>query len=209
MCKNNCKSRCFSGNEEGYTLMELLIVVFILVSLSGAMLLNSSGAKEQARLTSAVDVVESTLINTQAIGMNGKPFPEDATRDNPEAFDKGYGVYIEKDETHIMVYGGQGDIDDSGGIDPNEEKYNGSSQDYEMVMLPARVTIDSVEITNASGNFVQSNNGANVLFRRGSVQAHIHRRTGFDNADRIKIVLKSGDMEAVVYVIKTGLIYHE
>ncbi len=191
------------SRKEGFTLIELIIVVSILVGLATMISINSVTARKQSNISRAVDVVNSNLVYTQSIGMNGKPFPENSTFSNPENFDRGYGIHFVKDGTSFIIYGGKGDADTSGVIDSYEETYS-ASNNYKTINLPSGVKIDSLRITNP-GTDVPKNN-VDILFRRGSSQAHIHG-PGFTNAGIVKINLKDGSFTGCITVNKAGLIY--
>ncbi len=200
---NFFKKYMLRSKKEGFTLIELIVVVSILVGLATMISINSTTARKQSSLSRGVSVVKSNLVYTQSIGMNGKPFPENSTFSQSENFDRGYGIHFVKDGTSIIIYGGKGDVDGSGDIDSDEETYS-TSNNYKIINLPGRVKIDSIRITNPGIN-VQKNN-VDILFRRGSSQAHIHG-PGFTNAGTVKITLKNGSFIGCITVNKTGLIY--
>lgn len=183
--------------EKGYTLLELVVTVGLLISLSTVIALNATGSRTQIKLANSAKLLESALTQAQAYGMSGKAFPEGDT--SPEAFDRGYGVYIENGSGVIIIYGGQGDTNSDGVIDSNEERYVPGNE-YETIPFEGGVFIEDIAGSNA--------HAAHVFFRRGETGAHLHRESpDVDNANEIILKLSIEGNEVDVVVNKTGLIY--
>lgn len=206
-----CKIRLFSDMEikkiQGYTLIELIIVIGLLAGLSTVMVLNGSDARSLAHLENASRQLESALTEAQSYGNSGLAFPPGES--DAEDFDKGYGVHVTPtDNKKIYVYGGLGDLDGDG-FEADEEKlsdfnhYTAGGQVYEVIQLEGSVVIDQVR--GLEPPVANSPNGGHVLFRRGQLIASAF--TPNRDMNGLEITLKSGAFTKKVYVYSTGLIY--
>lgn len=187
------------SNHFGYTFIELVVVIALLMGLTTVVLLNSSESRNVTKLNNAVRELEGALLEAQALGNSGRAFPPGDSSD--VAFDKGYGVFVDKNASSVIIYGGQGPGGDAF-IDPSEEMYI-SGQDYETVHFTGEAIISNIEPstgTNASE--------AHILYRRGTMEAHLHSVSPNQfNLNMLTITLERNGVEKDVVVTKTGLIY--
>jgi type II secretory pathway pseudopilin PulG len=207
---NNEKRAC-CGMEikkiQGYTLIELIIVVGMMLGLTAVMVLNGTDSRHLANLESAARQLEATLSQAQAYGNSGRAFPPGES--DPEDFDKGYGVFLTKNGDTVFMYGGQGDLNSDDSYEGDERRFINQSpypggQEYEAVKLEGSVVISEMR-GNASS---QNANEAHILFKRGEPIVHIYSNNQEDFSD-LAITLESGGFEKKVMVYDTGLIYEE
>ncbi len=173
--------------EKGYTLMELLIVIFLLTGLSTVILLSNNGTKDVARVNAAARLLESTLVEAQSYGNSGRACPIGSNE-----FDNGYGVYVTNgtNNDRIIVYCGNG----PGG---NPEKYSsGVNTVIETIYFDGGVTVTSVG----------GGNETHALFKRGSNEVHLYSNGSTLQNLRI-ITLSKGSQSKNIVINKTGLIY--
>jgi prepilin-type N-terminal cleavage/methylation domain-containing protein len=195
--KRELFSKTMIKTRKGYTLIELVVVVALLTGLSTILLLNSSDSKKITYLNTATRQLESAYMQAQAFGNSGRAFPPGVA--SPD-FDRGYGVYVEKNSDTIIIYGGQGDADSDGTISADEEKYV-SGNEYESIKLQGGVIVSRID-TSASNNRPEGH----TLFRRGEAETHIHS-DNHDFLDDMTIRLEIGGLTKDVVVNKNGLIY--
>lgn len=190
--------------EGGYTLIELVVVLALLVGLTTTIILNGSDSRRLTHLNNATLQLESMLTQAQAYGHSGQAFP--VGDDSPEAFDRGYGIYAERNSGTILMYGGEGDTNGDGVITHAEEKYTDAGQIFESVTLEGGVVVSRIDFAPSPAN----QNRLYVLFRRGETGAHIHglaNAAQYNNRDAVTITLSLGSLQQRVVVNKTGLIY--
>lgn len=194
--------------QRGFTLLELIVTIGLLVGLSSVIVLNSVGSREQIKLSNSAKILEVALTEAQAYGSSGKAFPEGDT--SPEAFDRGYGVYVSKNASEIIIYGGPGDLDGDGTFDPEEGMFDGNEDNvYERIYLEGGVKVVDIDGSNA--------HAVHILFKRGDSRAHIRKENPEQPDDEVTFRLSLGEdpeseiisVGAAIEVIvnKTGLIY--
>ncbi len=175
------------NDEKGYTLMELLVVIFLLISLSTVILLSNNGSKDVAKVNAAARKLEAVLTEAQSYGNSGKACPPSLNN-----FDNGYGVFVSTtNPDRIIVYCGDGTA-------PGEKYSSGASAVVETVYFDA-----GVKVTN-----VGTGNQTHVYFKRGMNGAHLYGNGATQQASRT-VTLGKGAISAKVTVNKTGLIYIE
>ena len=188
--------------EKGYTLVELLVVIALLLGLSSFIVLNGTESRRVVHLNNAALQLESALTKAQALGNSGQAFPPGV--DDPEAFDRGYGVHLVQGGGEVIIYGGLGDADNNGVISAVEEKYQSSAQDFEVIRFNGGVTVAHIGFPGSP----PQGNEVHILFRRGETEARIHGHNNpTQNRDATTIRLTTGSMSKNVVVNKTGLIY--
>jgi type II secretory pathway pseudopilin PulG len=177
------------NDEKGYTLMELLVVIFLLISLSTVILLSNNGSKDVAKVNAAARKLEAVLTEAQSYGNSGKACPPGSNN-----FDNGYGVFVSTTiPDRIIVYCGNGN-----GTAMGERYSPGVSTVVETVYFDA-----GVKVTNAG-----TGNQTHVYFKRGMNGAHLYDNGTTQQASRT-VTLGKGVISAKVTVNKTGLIYIE
>jgi prepilin-type N-terminal cleavage/methylation domain-containing protein len=189
-------------NKKGFTLIELIVVVTLLTGLSTLLLIRNQTSRDLSQLIAASRQLESALMQAQSYGNSGRMFLFPAEVANPKMYDRGYGVYIKKNLTKIVIYGGQGDGDGDGDIDAGEDRYIVGNE-FEEIELFGGTEVDHIW-TDKNPN----KNSIHILFRRGETGAHMHTNS-HHYLDETRITLKNGGLTRDVVVTKTGLIYSE
>jgi len=197
---------------QGFTLIEVLVVLGMLGILAGMLAINARGVRETRNLDIAVDEVVSTLRQVQAWGDTGRSVPAEVVANgdvsDAERYDRGYGVHFDQDATSILVYFGFGADRDTSRV----AKHNRYDPDnlVETVQLPRGVTVSDISIDGVAGP-----NELHVLVRRGRVRADEEtvflgshsNGTSHNYRSAAEITLASGSLTRTVYVNKYGLIY--
>jgi type II secretory pathway pseudopilin PulG len=195
---------------QGYTLIELIAVIAMLMGLTAVMVLNGADSRHLSNLENGARQLESALSKAQAYGNSGRAFPP-GTND-PKNFDAGYGVFISpNDNKKIIIYGGLGDLDNDGfevdeDILSNTNHYTAGGQVYETITLEGSVVIDRVKGKSPASAAPQ---GLSVLFRRGPQPVYMYRHSNNDNFKGCEITLESGGFKKTIHVFSSGLIYIE
>ncbi len=180
---------------KGFTLIELVVVLGILVGLGGTLLLQGSGARDRMKVQRAAVQLKAAIIEAQALGNSGRIFtPEGVPYDEKLDYDRGYGIYVEEGDDFITMYGGDGD-----GTGPNDEVYDVDNT-YEVVTFESGVEVDDVSV---GGNRVQ------IFFRRGESGALIFKTNSSVLQSNVTITLALNDASAKVFVNEAGLVYIE
>jgi len=198
--------------QQGYTLLELIIVIGLMGLLVSVMLINGVDSRRIQQLENAARQLESAVAEAQAYGNSGKAYPEGGT--DPEDFNRGYGVYVATAETDdankkIIIYGGDGDANNDGSVVLSEEVYDAISQQYEMINLTGSVYVKYIRNINPAGNIVMADNpSGGVLFRRGRTSAGVYT-DGVAAIHGIQITLGAGSFEKKIRIYPTGLTYIE
>jgi prepilin-type N-terminal cleavage/methylation domain-containing protein len=194
------------NRKKGYTMMELLVVIALITGLSTVIVLNGTDSRSLTKVTVAAAQLESALLEAQAFGRSGRAYPPGDS--DPKAFDRGYGVYIEENQTSVVIYGGSGDLDiPLDGVQPDEELYD-SARSYETVDLNG-VKVKEMKSSSIPGAGVRPKE-AHLLFRRGEEEAQLQSKVPpFQNLNDFTITLEANGMIKKVVVNSAGLIYIE
>jgi type II secretory pathway pseudopilin PulG len=196
--------------NQGYTLIELIVVIGMMLSITAVMVLNGADSRRLANLENAARQLESALMEAQAYGNSGRAFPPGES--DPEDFDKGYGVFLSTndDPDKVFIYGGRGDLNSDDAYEGDERRfinkdyYADGGQRFETIQLEGAVEVSAMK--GVSSN--QSAKELHVLFKRGEPKVHIYSQNQEDFSD-FTITLKSGVFEKKVVIHDTGLIYIE
>lgn len=122
---NNTKhQKCKSG--AGITLIEILVVIFIMVLLSGIMITDFPKIKRQFAITRSVYKMSQDIRRAQDMGFSGEQL-EDASGNVISI--KGYGVYINIDRLGAKKYFIYADIDNDNEYDMNTAEGEAVAED--------------------------------------------------------------------------------
>jgi type II secretory pathway pseudopilin PulG len=128
-------------NNSGYTLVEMLVSVFVITLLTGMFVVNYHGASNSSRLSLAAQEMASNIRTAQnnSLGLvkYGDILPAG-----------GWGFYLDKAANQYYIFG---DLDGNETYDNGEnDKANGAK----IVTLPSGVVVDSITENSSSVNSI-------------------------------------------------------
>ncbi|MCK4554651.1 prepilin-type N-terminal cleavage/methylation domain-containing protein [Candidatus Parcubacteria bacterium] len=118
--------------QAGFTLMELLASMFIVVLLTGIFLTNYHGANERNKLIMATQKLASDIRMAQNYALGAKEFEGDIPVE-------GWGVRLEEGNGFYKIFA---DNDDNGFYDYD------LGEEYKIINLPDGIIVKSIDIGN-------------------------------------------------------------
>jgi len=190
----------------GFTILELVVVIALLTTLGGMFALNTSTARDQARLDAATRELQSLLREAQTLGRTGRMV---SNTNCTALYDCGYGVYVLNNGSGTLTvrfYEGRGAGDSSTQAD---NQFDSDVNTPIVRSLDVSRFNGSISIQDAGGSVAPSDN-VHVHFRRGLLGAVISTVDGTMNhaSTSISLATDSGFSNTVV-VNSAGLIYVE
>ena len=178
MLKNNIQKNHL-GQQAGFTLTELLVVMFIISLLSGLVLAGHRSSQKRYALSQATQQLVSELRKAQNMAMSGV---EMAGR-------SGYGIYADKDDISYTIY-----ADKNG-----NSSYQGEPPDelIETINLPSQIKISSVSPLP---------NKVDIFFKPPEPITYINAPSGV-NSGTITLELEGTSSTKTVTITTAGLIY--
>lgn len=131
--------------KTGFTMMELLVSISIIVLISGIFLANFHYAEQQGKVNMAAQKLASDIRLMQSYALALKEF--ETISDFPEG---GWGIFlttIKPDDDSYYVYA---DHEDGSGGNPDHEYDNGEL--FNQIALPAGVSIEGIRIDGTPRN---------------------------------------------------------
>lgn len=177
MLKNNIQKN-YLGQQAGFTLTELLVVMFIISLLSGLVLANHRSGQKRYALSQATQQLVSDLRKAQNMAMSGVDI---------EGQYYGYGIYIRRLDS-VVYYRIYADKDD-------DNKYD-SGESLETVNLPEGIEIKATSPASK----------VDVFFRSPEPTTYINYPASV-NPGTITLELKGTSSTKTITVTTTGLIY--
>lgn len=165
----------------GFTMIEMLVVMFIIVSVTIFSLANYRAGQRQYTLTQAVQQLVSDIRKAQNMALSGFGV---AGQYN------GYGVYINEDDSYYIIYGNEN-------ASPN---YQSSDDIIETISLPDRIVIQSV--SPASGKL-------HIFFEPPQPITYLSGDTTAGVSKTITLGLEGSSLSETVKVTTAGLIQVE
>ncbi len=191
------------SKSSGFTLIELMVVMALLVGISTTLSLNAKASRDVTNIDAAAQQIVSTVRYAEALGKSGTVFGTGPTQN-----DRGYGVYMADDTSTLIIYGG-----DNIGPAPLHNTYDAGgalSRDQQRVetqVLPRGVTITDICVKNTQTCTSGDSSEAHIHLRRGSTVAHLHKNSTTATASYVGIILRAGTEVRTVWVVSTGLVY--
>lgn len=188
--------------NKGFTLIELIAVIAIITGLTVALLVNGTKGRDDTQVDAAARQLESMFAYAQTMGKGGKAREGDTSL---ERFDKGFGIYLEKDSNEVILYGGDG-------IDPTDLDNNtyDSSNMVSQSVFGGGVTVTNICAHETAGGPCSGagfSNELHVLYRRGNPINPIHT----DHPNKVfvdaQITLGVHGITRTVVVNDAGMIY--
>ena len=122
--KNNFLSSKKFQRQFGLSMIELLVVMFIISLISAVTLANYRGGQRKYILTQSTQRLSSDIRKAQNMALSGYDLAESY---------RGYGVYIDKDVSYYIIYGDKN----------NNTTYQPSDDIIETIYLPDNIEIKS------------------------------------------------------------------
>ena len=162
----------------GFTIIELLVVIFIIGLLSTLVLVNYRGGQKKYALSQSVQQLVSDLREAQNMAMSGVDI---------EGQYYGYGVYVNRHDlnTSYQLYADEN----------NDNKYD-SGESLETVSLPEGIEI---KLTSPASK-------VDVFFRSPEPTTYINSPSSV-NPGTITLELKGASLTKTITVTTAGLIY--
>jgi len=135
--------------KTGFTIIELLVSLAIIVALSAVVLWNQSEATRSINIANAVNEFIIRLREAQTYGVSVKVV--DDTSAEGETYKAGYGIYLRFDTNYIILFA---DKDNDGHYDGTETCQTGAA--YEC--LDKYTLIGGVKIIDMCGQIANSDN---------------------------------------------------
>jgi len=173
-------------NQKGFTITELLVVIFIIGLLSSGVLLSHRGINRKYSLDQGIQLMLSDLRKAQHMAMNGVGI------NNPE-IDCGYGLVINSGSpTSYLFYADK----HASNCDLSDNKYTpGLDASIQVVTLANDIIIDSV-----------SNNPLDILFKYPEPTAHINQSSAAGVSGTITLKDKGSIETHSININTAGLI---
>jgi len=177
MSKNNIQKN-YLGQQAGFTLLELVIVVFIIGTLSGLVLANHRSGQKKYALSQTTQQLVSDLRKVQNMAMSGVDI---------EGQYYGYGIYIRRLDS-VVYYRIYADKD-------GDSKYD-SDESLETVNLPEGIEIKSTSPASK----------VDVFFRSPEPITYINAPASV-NPGTITLELEGTSSTKTITITTAGLIY--
>jgi type II secretory pathway pseudopilin PulG len=189
--------------EKGFTLIEVMVVLAIMMTTGSLLFLQFFNARNITDVEVSARNTLNLLSEAQTYGRGGRAF---TTNPNPETdinrFDKGYGVFFQKNSNTIFLYGGEG-VDSSV---PNDNKYISANLSRTLRLQDS--LIQKIEIDETGSGSYSETDEIHILFRRGEVGALLFNEDD-DPFVSAEVTLQSGDFTKKIIVWNTGLFFSE
>lgn len=127
-----------NSKSKGFTLTELLVVIFIVISLSSRVLVYYRGGERQFSLQRSVSKLAQDIRKAQQMAMAQK-----ACLECGGGVPTGYGVYLKEGDNFYLLY-----ADNNG-----DEKYSGGDTQIEIYYFEKGIYIKSINPSPLSINF--------------------------------------------------------
>jgi prepilin-type N-terminal cleavage/methylation domain-containing protein len=176
MIGKDISRKCFS-KQAGFTMTELLVVIFIISLLTISVLISYRGSKREYSLKQATQQLISNLRRVQNMAMSGVDI----------SVYNGYGIFAQKNDNYYIIY-----------ADANDDStYQPTDTTIETIHLP-----DNVEINDTS----PLSNKIDVFFEPPEPTTYINSNSGIGVSGTITLKAKGSSKTKTVTVTTAGLI---
>jgi len=177
MLKNNIQKN-YLGQQAGFTITELLVVMFIISLLSSLVLANHRSGQKRYALSQATQQLVSDLRRVQNMAMSGVDMADRS----------GYGVYVEKDDNFYIIYADEND----------NSTYQPSDATIETIDLSNQIKISSVSPLSSK---------IDIFFKPPEPTTYINANDGVGISGTITLKLEDTSLTKTITVTTVGLIY--
>jgi len=154
----------FSSGSKGFTLVEILVVVAIIVFLASSALISSFAMRGQLEFRSGYNIVEGLISEARNMALSGESFPDTSDYDQDGIFEdadlilpNGYIVVITDEGPNVTAYLYADLFDSKVGQQDNKDKL------IKMVELPANISL-TVDARSKSGVIVSLLSKSDITF---------------------------------------------
>jgi len=169
--------------EKGFTIIEMLVVMFIIVIITTLILTNYRSGQKMYALKQASQQVVSDLRRAQNMSMSGKKNTAETIYD--------YGVHFEGDASYYILFADK---------QANSQRYNsGSDAQVERINLRNQIKIKAVS---------PSSSGLDIVFEPPNPKTYINKNA----SGPATIILQSGSdssLTKTITITAVGLIYSD
>jgi len=183
MLKNNIQKN-YLGQQAGFTLTELLVVMFIISLLSSLVLANHRSGQKKYALSQATQQLVSDLRRAQNMAMSGVDI---------EGQNCGYGLELDNSSRPTSYYFY---ADTKANCQTSNNKYDGSDDILETINLPNQIEIQSI-----------SPSPLDVFFKSPEPTTYINANAGAGISGTITLELNDTSLTKIITVTTVGLIY--
>ena len=179
MLKNNIQKNRL-GQQTGFMLIELLVVISIIGLLSTLVLANHRSGQKKYALSQATQQLVSNLREAQNMAMSGVDIETEQYY--------GYGFYLNKVDNFYIIYADKND----------NTSYQPSDTIIETVNLPSQIKINSLSPLA---------NKIDIFFKPPEPTTYINADSGTGVSGAITLELEGTSLTKTVAVTTAGLIY--
>jgi prepilin-type N-terminal cleavage/methylation domain-containing protein len=180
--KNNFLfSKKFFCRQFGFSMIELLVVMFIIALISTLALANYRSGQKKYILTGTVQQLISDIRKAQNMALSGYDISGQYN---------GYGIYIKKGESSYIIYGNKNG-------DPN---YQPSDDIIETVSLPSGVNVKSVS---------PASDKLHIFFEPPHPTTYLNGEIVAGISETITLELENSSLSKTIQVTTAGLIQVE
>lgn len=191
MLKNNIQKN-YLGQQAGFTLTELLVVMFIISLLSSIVLANHRSGQKRYALSQATQQLVSNLRKAQNMAMSGVDIGE--VVGEPGKYYCGYGIetnYTARPTSYRFF------LDKSPNCQTSNNQYDSNDKLLETVNLPDKIKI---KLTTPSPPL-------DVFFKPPDPTTYIKNNSGVGISGTVTLELEGTSLTKIVTITTAGLIY--
>ncbi|MFH1667875.1 MAG: prepilin-type N-terminal cleavage/methylation domain-containing protein [Candidatus Komeilibacteria bacterium] len=171
----------YLANQSGFTLVELLVVIFIMSLLTSLILISYRSSEKRYALNQAAQQLVSNLRKAQSMAMSGVGIREQYC---------GYGIKVDSGSSpgSYIFY-----ADKSGNCQNSNNKYDASDDIIETINLPNQIII-------------QASSPADFFFKSPDPTTYINQVSVSGVGRTITLEVESGSLSKMITITTAGLI---
>ena len=181
MKNNSLSSKKSFCRQFGFTMIELLVVIFIISLVSAFALANYRSGQKKYILTGAVQQLVSNIRKAQNMALSGFDISGQYN---------GYGLYIEKGKSSYIIYGNKNP-------DPS---YQPSDNIIETISLPGKINVKSVSVASDK---------LHIFFEPPQPTTYLNGVNTAGISETITLELESSSLSKTIRVTTAGLVQVE